>query len=277
MSSSIKQQIKDREESVASIHKCFANALHCYVIHYSCESFYDVDGGKSTRITSIAVRNLGNAQTDHWALNRSAELLKLDISNPANLDIFEKDLLDSFFAFLKRYGTCTFLHWNMRDNNYGFQALQHRYAVLGGEPFVLTDDRKLDLARATVSIYGRNYIDHTAKNGRAGRMMALVEKNDIADKDVMTGQEEADAYVNGEYRKLEMSTLRKVDILCNIAERINDKSLKTNSRWYKPRSWHPYWLMNRAKEHPLITGAAVISIIIGVFNRGYDFYSNFHH
>lgn len=273
MSSSIKQQIRDRSEYIGFIEKCFANAHQCYVVHYSCESFYDAVGGKSTRITSIAVRNLGSGQTDHWALNRSAELLGLDVSDEKNLDILEHHLLDNYFTFLKRYAQCTFLHWNMRDNNYGFQALQHRFSVLGGEPFILTDDRKLDLARAAVSIYGRSYIGHTAKSGRAGRMLALVEKNGIADKDVLAGAEEAEAYVKGKYRELEMSTLRKVDILCNIAERIHDRTLKTNNKWFWPRSWHPYWLTMRLKEHPLVTGLIVLGIFLGVITKGLDLYA----
>ena len=49
MSSSIKQQIRDRSEYIGFIEKCFANAHQCYVVHYSCESFYDAVGGKSTR------------------------------------------------------------------------------------------------------------------------------------------------------------------------------------------------------------------------------------
>lgn len=276
MSSSISQQIKDRQESIASIDKCFANALQCYVIHYSCESFYSAQSGKSTRITSIAVRNLDNAQTHHWALNRSAELLQLDVTDAAILDRLEYHLLENYFDFLSRYSSCTFLHWNMRDNNYGFQALQYRFEVLKGTPFVLSDDRKLDLARVAVSIYGRNYISHTAKNGRSGRMLALVEKNNIADKDVMTGQEEAEAYINGKYRELEMSTLRKVDILCNIAERMHDRTLKTNAAWYKPRSFHPYWLFYRAKEHPFMAGLVVAGIVIGLINRGLELYKNLH-
>ncbi|HFY0424989.1 TPA: hypothetical protein ACN7VF_000031 [Klebsiella pneumoniae] len=277
MSSSIKQIINDRQETIAAIEKCFSNALQCYVIHYSCESFYNLQGGQSTRITSIAIRNLGSAQTHHWALNRSAELLKLNVSDPANLDTLEHHLLKNYFDFLSRYATCTFMHWNMRDNNYGFQALQHRFEVLAGTPFILSDDRKLDLARAAVSIYGRNYIAHAAKNGRSGRLLALVEKNHIADKDVMTGQEEAEAYINGKYRELEMSTLRKVDILCNIAERMHDRTLETNSVWYKPRSFHPYWLFNRLKEHPVMSGLVAIGILIGVISKSLDLYSKFQH
>jgi len=34
-----------------------------WVIHYSCESFYDRPNGASPRITSIAVRKLDSGQT----------------------------------------------------------------------------------------------------------------------------------------------------------------------------------------------------------------------
>lgn len=38
-----------------------------------------------------------------------------------------------------------FLHWNMRDINYGFAAIEHRFSVLGGKPFILADNRKYGL------------------------------------------------------------------------------------------------------------------------------------
>lgn len=274
MASAIQQLIKDRKDSIEIINKAFANKLQCYVIHYSCESFYNQASGNSTRITSIALRNLGNAQTHHWALNRSAELMKLDVNNPVNLDALEIYLLTNYFDFIKQNSNLTYLHWNMRDNNYGFQALQHRYAVLGGIPFILQDDRKVDLARLLVSIYGRNYVGHMAKNGRKGRMLALVEKNNIADKDVMTGEEEAAAYTQSKYRELEMSTMRKVDILSNIAERVNDKSLKTNNKWYKFRSYHPLWILSSVKEHWLLTVMSIVVIIIGCYLKTSDLISH---
>ena len=273
MTTPITQQIADIKTSKNYINYIFANKNQCYVIHYSCESFYDSKDGKSTRITSIAIRNLENAQTHHWALNRSAELLKLDINNPSDLDTLEYHFLEQYFKFLNIYQTCTFIHWNMRDNNYGFQALQHRFSVLNGTPVILPDNRKIDLARIVVSIYGRGYIDHADSKGRKGRLLALVEKNNIADKDVMPGEAEATAYINHEYRKLEMSTLRKVDILCNIAERVYDNTLKTKNKWYKPRSFHPYYIFYIIKEHPFFTIFIVVAAILSAIAKYTDFFN----
>ena len=69
-------------------------------------------------------------------------------------------MLDEFFDFIKSRHGFTFVHWNMRDINYGFQAIEHRYRVLGGDPFIIDDARKFDLAGALVAIYGINYIGH---------------------------------------------------------------------------------------------------------------------
>jgi hypothetical protein len=39
----------------------------------------------------------------------------------------ETEMLDAFYAYLRQHQQQTFVHWNMRDKNYGFQAIEHRY------------------------------------------------------------------------------------------------------------------------------------------------------
>ena len=69
-------------------------------------------------------------------------------------------MLDAFYAYLRQHQQQPFVHWNMRDKNYGFQAIEYRYNVLGGEPFILPDDRKIDLSRLLIDLYGGGYIGH---------------------------------------------------------------------------------------------------------------------
>jgi hypothetical protein len=38
----------------------------------------------------------------------------------------------------------------MRNINFGFQAIEHRYKVLGGKPYIVEDDRKVDLAKLLI-------------------------------------------------------------------------------------------------------------------------------
>ncbi|RFP12210.1 hypothetical protein D0T23_19745 [Duganella sp. BJB475] len=229
------------------------------MVHYSCESFYDNAGGGSKRVTSIAVRNLNSAQTKSWSIHKSAELLGfLDVISE-HLDELEFHMLNGYFEFLRLHHDCTFVHWNMRDENYGFAALEHRFRVLAGEPFTLSDERKVDLARVLVNLYSRSYASHTSPSGKKGRIMSIMEVNKIADLDALQGNEEAEAFVHGEYLKLHRSTLRKVDVFANLFDRVHAKTLKTQAGFLDIYGVHPTALFQAAKDHWILSLIAVLS------------------
>jgi hypothetical protein len=54
-------------------------------------------------------------------------------------------------------------------------------------------------------------------------------KNHIKPMDFLDGSGEAAAFDGKEYVKLHQSTLRKVDVLSNIAERTYNRTLRTNA------------------------------------------------
>lgn len=62
-----------------------------------------------------------------------------------------------FFHYVADHLGYTWAHWNMRSINFGFQALEHRYMVLGGEPKIIPDTRKVDISDLMIKIYGINY------------------------------------------------------------------------------------------------------------------------
>ena len=93
-----------------------------------------------------------------------------------------------------------------------------------------------------VSLFGVGYIGHP-------RLVKIIEKNKITDRDMLTGEEEAAAFENKEYVKLHQSTLRKGDILANLFERTADGTLKTNSKWYEIYGIHPKILVELVREH----------------------------
>lgn len=135
-------------------------------------------------------------------------------------------MLDAFFEHVSSYKGSTYLHWNMRDANYGFAAIEHRYSVLGGTPLHIENDRKIDLARLLIDIYGVGYASHP-------RLESLLAKNSIQPRDFLSGAQEAEAFVNRNYVALHQSTLRKVDVLANIGERAHSRHLKTNTSWWE--------------------------------------------
>jgi hypothetical protein len=230
------------------------------VLHYSCESFYDIKDGRTPRVTSIAARNFTTGQTASFSIHKSAEQLGVppaDISQ--RYDELEKRMLDEYFDFIKSRHGYSFIHWNMRDINYGFQAIEHRYKVLGGDPFTVDDSRKFDLARELINQFGPGYAAH----GKSGRLHSLMELNRITARDVLTGQQEADAFEAGEYVKLHQSTLRKVDVMSNILERVLDGSIKTNATWREKTGFHPAAAIELIREHWVWSIVVALVAIVG--------------
>lgn len=250
----------ERKEALSRIKKIREDSGNAFVIHYSCESFYSTPEGRTARVTSLAVRNLSSAQTKSFSIHKIAEQKEIAIADiPNHYDELEKEMLKEFFEFVKMNSGRTFVHWNMRDNNYGFAAIEHRFKVLGGEPVVIDEVQKFDLARALVSVYGIGYVGH----GEAGRFLGICKLNKITDKDALTGKSEADAFENKEYIALHLSTLRKIDMMANVFERTEDNSLKTNSRLFEIYGRHPQILVEAIREHWVWSLIVIIAVLIG--------------
>lgn len=234
------------------------NEDNLVVIHYSCESFYDRDDGRTPRVTSICVRNFASGQTSSFSIHKIAELKK--ISNEEiqdKYDILEKEMLKEFFEHMKMYKNHIWIHWNMRDINYGFQALEHRFRILKGTPVSLEESKKFDLSRALVALYGNAYISHP-------RLQKLMEKNHITAQDFLSGAEEAKAFEEKDFVKLHQSTLRKADVLANILGRTLDNTLKTNANWKERHGLSGRLILDLALKYWIRTIVAILGVISAV-------------
>lgn len=168
--------------------KLFQQPEHTVVVHYSCESFYDRENNpRSPRVTSIAVRNLDSGQTKSFSIHLVAERRGLLDSIEEHYDKLEREMLQDFYEGVRVRQHCKWLHWNMRDANYGFEALENRMMALGGEPVVVPEAHRFDLARLLVGIYGIGYIEHP-------HLTKLMERNHVTAKDFLVGVDEATAF-----------------------------------------------------------------------------------
>ena len=176
-------------------------------------------------------------------------------------DCLEREMLQEFYRHLRSFQQMKYLHWNMRDSNYGFQAIEHRFRVLGGsndELHVVDDNKKIDLARVLIDIYGLSYIGHP-------RLEKLPKKNDISQLDFLTGAKEAKAFEDKQFVDLHRSTLRKVDVIANIAGRAHGRSLKTNTGLWDLHGGRPIQIINWIVEHPgwgFVGAILIIGLII---------------
>jgi hypothetical protein len=226
---------------------------HVVVIHYSCESFYDREDPRSPRVTSIAIRNLSTGQTKSYSIHMVAERRKVLDSIDDHYDDLEREMLEDFFQAVRERQHCKWLHWNMRDANYGFEALENRIRALGGHPAAtVSEDKRIDLSRMLISIYGVGYIGHP-------RIENLMAKNSITAKDFLTGKQEAEAFDGKRFLKLHQSTLRKVDIFANFVERAHAGRLMTLATWWERNGRSLKAIGEWLREHWLV--GATITII----------------
>lgn len=63
------RRLSRRKKVLKEIERIIDNSQDALIIHYSCESFYDRDDGKTPRVTSIAVRNLKFASCIPYPMN----------------------------------------------------------------------------------------------------------------------------------------------------------------------------------------------------------------
>ncbi|MHC5769729.1 MAG: hypothetical protein ACYTXI_29795 [Nostoc sp.] len=255
-------KVQKHRQAKGKLAELMSKADDVIVIHYSCESFYDRLDGSSPRITSIAVRNLESGQTTSFSIHQVAERKGFSaIALEQHYDDLEKLMLDEFYNYVRHHASHIWLHWNMRDINYGFPAIAHRYKVLKGEPEEISESKLVDLSRLLIAIYGIIYIQHP-------RLNSLLENNSITYRDFLDGKGEADAFIKKQYVKLHQSTLRKVDVLANIVERAANDSLKTNSSSKDIYGNYIIALIELIKENPVISGMvgliSFVSAVIGI-------------
>lgn len=253
------RRIKTHRKAKNIINGFYDNDSHCLLIHYSCESFYDIKDGKTPRITSIAVRYLNTAQTKSFSIHKVAELKQIPIDQiNGSYDQLEKEMLKDFYKFVEEHKDYKWIHWNMRDINYGFEALKYRATILGTKTYDIKDENKFDLARLLIDKYGKGYSSHP-------RLPSILEMNKISPKHWLNGDEEAKAFDDKEYVKLHQSTLAKVDVMENILKMTAEEDLKTKSKLRDIYGINPQGLFELAKDHWLYSLILIgISAILGV-------------
>jgi hypothetical protein len=203
----------------------FRHPQSVHAIHYACQSFYSAPGAApSLRVVCIAVRQLDSGQVTTFSVSKIAELRRIQPQHLAQYaDYLERTMFGDFNEFLRTNKSSRFLHWNMRDDRYGFNALAHRHQVLGGTPDEVPEHNRIDVAQLVADIYGDDYV-----KGRA-KLQALGTLNGLAMAGFLVGHDEAAAIESGLHREVHASTLTKVRLIAEITTRTHDRTLVTEA------------------------------------------------
>lgn len=195
-----------------------------FIIHYSCQNLNDDNQTLSPRITSIAILCYQTEQTISFSTHTIAEehgISREEISS--NLDVIELNLLKNFFNFIQDRKDKYWIHWNMKNISYGFEHLEHRYKVLGGNAETIPVEHRINLHSIISKRYGSKY-------AKDPKMSSLMELNGGLHRHFLTGKEEVTAFENKEYNKMHTSTLIKINFFHFVIKQIISGKLKTESK-----------------------------------------------
>jgi hypothetical protein len=211
------------KEIITSLKKKNNKAL---IIHYSCESFFNLNG-RTPRVTSICIKDRGSNTTKTFSIHIQAQIEKFDLCciDDDEYDILEKKMLIDFYKFVNKHHTCNWIHWNMRNASYGFEAIGNRFRILGGTPKEIESKFKFDLPEILGKIYTYKFEKHKPN----GQLLNLANRNEISNRDALIGKDEATAFDNRDYLKLHMSTTRKVEIIDRILTLEEENKLKVEA------------------------------------------------
>ncbi|MDK9699177.1 MAG: hypothetical protein OEM52_03360 [bacterium] len=259
--SNYKTQLEDYVKAIDQINRLHLNANNVYIIHYSCESFKDK---ALPKIIAIALRNLETGQTHCFSISKCAAIMNIPKEKiEDSYQQIEIQLLNDYFDFLQARQTCTFLHWHMTNDKFGFQAIEYRFKHLGGKPILINDDNKINLARLLTKIFGYENRDKL-------KIDILAELNYKPRSDYLDGKAEALAFMYKNYDDITASTQLKTLIFATILHKLRTDDLITEIKikWYQKRFAMKF--IKRVLDNPIVSSIiTLVSIAVTVLGIYY--------
>lgn len=252
-------RIIKRNEAKQKLTKISENEHKILIVHYSCESFFNLKG-RTPRITSICIKNRESGESKIFSIHLQAQFSKIDLSNANHeqIDDLEKEMLMEFRKFVELHRDYYWIHWNMRNATYGFEAISNRSRIVNSEQIDIDSDRKIELLNIIIQLYTKNF----EKDEPNGKMLNLADLNKISTRDALKGADEAEAFDKADYLKLHMSTMRKVEVIDRILVEVETSSLKVKSNKREIYGLNLRGIYTLIKESPLLF--AIWSLIIFV-------------
>jgi REase_DpnII-MboI len=179
-----------------------------YAVHYACANFYKTpDQPPAVSVVAFAEVFASNVII-YSVVDREKD--------------GERYVLESFFRFLREHEDARLVHWNMNSADFGFRALENRYArLIGVEPSVKhSQGRLIDLDELIALGYGHDFADHP-------RLASIAGLNQFTMQNFLSGKEEADHFDKGQHAIIRRSTNEKVRLLCFLTKRLVDGMLET--------------------------------------------------
>lgn len=115
----------------------------------------------------------------------------------------------------------------MKNNNFGFSAIEDRFRVLNGNPIHFEEGKIINISVLLKKKYGINYAKDNIWNGKTmGKMYDIFVLNQITDSNILDGEREIIEYMVKNITSIEQSVLGKLKAFKIIMEKTADNVLK---------------------------------------------------
>lgn len=281
----------EREHAKAQLIEVFRAPAQAIVVHYALQQLRRDQTELAAPVAAIAVRNVGTGQGHVFSIKAEADSAGIDLSaQPSRMAMnqLEYSLLFKFNEYLAAHADCRFVHWYMRDDRFGFSALEHRFRKvladfyqlqLGGRsvaaaapfgfggspspyPVRVPDGRKVDLAKIIR--------DLTATGPLSLREIA--DRNGLSHDELIPGAEEPGVFESGNHARLQWSTSTKARLICEILERLRDGTLVLTERAAPPQSTIGRIFINYRREDTEASAARINDKLTQAFGESSVFF-----
>ena len=224
---------QDLKTAKSIIKNYISEKNECIIIHYARQNFINDAYEKGPRVIAITVMNAQSQQIRNFSLKRSSNNSFYDVSE-AEQDKIEYLMLKDFFDYVDHNKEKKWFHWNMENNDFGFQAIEDRYKSLGGEPIHFNDKKTINISSLLEKRYGINFAKDSIWNGHhTGKMYDIFTMNKIKDEKILNGDQEIKEYILKNITVIEQSVLEKVKSFHRILEMVANRTLKVRGNVLK--------------------------------------------
>ena len=258
--------INEHKESNKIISDYVKKKSNYIFIHYARQNCFSEAYEKGPRVIAIVAMNAESEQFSVFSLKKSADKqgkVFFELSD-SEKDIIEYNMLQDFFEYVKDNKDKVWLHWNMKNNNFGFSAIEDRFRMLKGNPSHFEEGKLINISVLLKKKYGMNYAKDNMWNGKLmGKMYDIFILNRITDSNILDGEREIIEYILKNVTSIEQSVLGKLKAFKVIMEKAADNVLKCRGNILKDvYGFNMTGIANYIQDNALL--ALLFSIIGGI-------------
>lgn len=256
---------KERKTARYNLKKLVEDRSKVLFIHYSQSRTYNEDeyGNISPIITSVVIKSLDDSIDKQFAIHFEAD--KADIPIEQIQDSYrdlELRILKAYNNFVIRHQNYIWVHWDMRNIHFGFDAIKHRYEKIFenlNDYCEIPQNKKQNLRLIIEGIYGEDFV----KGPDYLESLLRCNNNQISDQNYLSMDSESNYFEEKNFEIVIRSVDAKVEFIRKATNKLIDNKLIVINK-------NNFAIFVDIVKHPIFTfigwAATILGLILGTYS-----------